>query len=83
MWFAWKVQPRNLLLLACHIANELCQLIQGGRFIYYNYISPFEPGEKKKKSVVICNFRHIYYLLYVGYCFFYVALLVVAQNREY
>ena len=35
MRFAWKVQPRNLLLLACHMTNEVAQLTQGVRFINY------------------------------------------------
>ncbi|XP_030053938.1 mitochondrial pyruvate carrier 1 [Microcaecilia unicolor] len=33
MRFAYKVQPRNWLLFACHITNEGAQLIQGGRLI--------------------------------------------------
>uniref|UniRef100_A0A3Q3BF07 Mitochondrial pyruvate carrier n=1 Tax=Kryptolebias marmoratus TaxID=37003 RepID=A0A3Q3BF07_KRYMA len=36
MRFAYKVQPRNWLLFACHITNESAQLIQGGRLIKYN-----------------------------------------------
>ena len=35
MRFAWKVQPRNYLLLACHVTNEVAQLIQGYRFLKY------------------------------------------------
>ncbi|XP_037376603.1 mitochondrial pyruvate carrier 1 isoform X2 [Talpa occidentalis] len=35
MRFAYKVQPRNWLLLACHATNEVAQLIQGGRLIKY------------------------------------------------
>ncbi|KAK7868071.1 hypothetical protein R5R35_005538 [Gryllus longicercus] len=38
MRFAWKVQPRNLLLFACHFTNTSAQLVQGTRFINYNYI---------------------------------------------
>ncbi|KAB0802319.1 hypothetical protein PPYR_04505 [Photinus pyralis] len=37
MRFAWKVQPRNLLLFACHFTNEAAQLTQFGRFINYSY----------------------------------------------
>ncbi|XP_024889784.1 uncharacterized protein LOC112466119 isoform X1 [Temnothorax curvispinosus] len=37
MRFAWKVQPRNLLLLACHITNAGAQLTQGYRFLDYHY----------------------------------------------
>ena len=36
MRFAWMVQPRNYLLLACHGANEVVQLIQLGRKIKYD-----------------------------------------------
>ncbi|CAL8353220.1 unnamed protein product [Merluccius merluccius] len=36
MRFAYKVQPRNWLLFACHLTNETAQLIQGGRLIKYN-----------------------------------------------
>ncbi|MBN3324831.1 MPC1 protein, partial [Atractosteus spatula] len=35
MRFAYKVQPRNWLLFACHITNETAQLIQAGRLIKY------------------------------------------------
>lgn len=36
MRFAWQVQPRNLLLLACHMANFSAQSTQGIRLIKYN-----------------------------------------------
>ncbi|XP_050436244.1 mitochondrial pyruvate carrier 1 [Adelges cooleyi] len=39
MRFAWQVQPRNMLLFACHATNEVAQLVQYGRFINYNYLS--------------------------------------------
>ncbi|KPP77085.1 hypothetical protein Z043_103520 [Scleropages formosus] len=48
MRFAYKVQPRNWLLFACHITNETAQLIQGGRLIKYKYVGsapPFKVGE--------------------------------------
>ncbi|CAH9089610.1 unnamed protein product [Cuscuta epithymum] len=32
MRFAWMVQPRNHLLLACHISNECVQLYQLSRW---------------------------------------------------
>ncbi|KAM9382387.1 mitochondrial pyruvate carrier 1 [Phaethornis superciliosus] len=35
MRFAYKVQPRNWLLFACHLTNEVAQLVQGGRLIKY------------------------------------------------
>ncbi|XP_055683970.1 mitochondrial pyruvate carrier 1 [Lutzomyia longipalpis] len=38
MRFAWMVQPRNLLLFACHITNFTAQSVQGGRFIHYHYL---------------------------------------------
>nr|XP_033326688.1 mitochondrial pyruvate carrier 1-like [Megalopta genalis] len=40
MRFAWKVQPRNLLLLACHAVNSGAQITQGCRFLNYHYLSP-------------------------------------------
>lgn len=36
MRFAWMVQPRNYLLLACHATNECAQLTQGYRFLQYH-----------------------------------------------
>lgn len=39
MRFAWKVQPRNMLLFACHATNEVAQVIQLSRFVNYNYLS--------------------------------------------
>lgn len=38
MRFAIRVQPRNMLLFACHFVNEGAQLTQGCRFIKYNYL---------------------------------------------
>ncbi|XP_074597783.1 mitochondrial pyruvate carrier [Brevipalpus obovatus] len=37
MRFAIKVQPRNMLLFACHFTNECAQLTQGARYLKYNY----------------------------------------------
>jgi len=59
MRFAWKVQPRNMLLLACHLTNCSTQLYQGSRFIDYYYMkSPEERvqldadyREKEEKAV--------------------------------
>ena len=31
--FAWRVQPRNYLLLACHLTNATAQMVQGTRFV--------------------------------------------------
>lgn len=38
MRFAWKVTPRNMLLLGCHITNFTAQSIQGARCFEYNYM---------------------------------------------
>lgn len=40
MRFALLVKPRNLLLFACHFTNTSAQVVQLGRFINYNYVSP-------------------------------------------
>ena len=34
---AWKVQPRNYLLFACHATNATAQTVQGVRFANYWY----------------------------------------------
>jgi hypothetical protein len=44
MRFAWRVQPRNHLLFACHFTNATAQFIQEGRFINYWYMG----GREKK-----------------------------------
>ncbi|KAJ9526918.1 hypothetical protein QJQ45_017711 [Haematococcus lacustris] len=44
MRFAWVVQPRNYLLLACHASNEAVQLYQFGRW-YSWYSSQPKPVE--------------------------------------
>jgi hypothetical protein len=31
--FAWRVVPRNYLLLACHLTNATAQITQGARFV--------------------------------------------------
>lgn len=51
MKFALEVQPRNLLLFACHGANECAQLVQGYRFVQHNYFNQsggVEEDTKKK-----------------------------------
>ncbi|GBP14575.1 Mitochondrial pyruvate carrier 1 [Eumeta japonica] len=48
MRFAWRVQPRNLLLFACHFTNECAQLTQGARFINYHYIQGGDKQDHKK-----------------------------------
>ncbi|KAG6336671.1 hypothetical protein ID866_2418 [Astraeus odoratus] len=37
MRFAWRVQPRNYLLFACHAANATAQTVQDVRFVKYWY----------------------------------------------
>lgn len=57
MRFAWRVQPRNYLLFACHLINATSQSIQGGRFVNYWYMGgrerrllqqPPQPVENKE-----------------------------------
>ena len=44
MRFAWMVQPRNYLLLTCHITNEAAQLAQGYRSLKLKgYRTPAPP----------------------------------------
>ncbi|XP_060820956.1 mitochondrial pyruvate carrier 1 [Bombus pascuorum] len=42
MRFALKVEPRNLLLFACHFVNEGAQITQSVRFIKYHYVNKDE-----------------------------------------
>ena len=35
---AWRVQPRNYLLLACHITNSSTQILNDARFVRYWYM---------------------------------------------
>jgi len=53
MRFAWKVQPRNYLLFACHITNATAQSVQGGRFIDYWYNGGKE--RKGKENLRVAN----------------------------
>ncbi|RVE41122.1 hypothetical protein evm_014228 [Chilo suppressalis] len=50
MRFAWKVQPRNLLLFACHFTNVGAQLTQGTRFLNYHYIQGADKKEKPAQN---------------------------------
>ncbi|PWN33292.1 UPF0041-domain-containing protein [Meira miltonrushii] len=45
--FAWRVIPRNYLLLACHATNATAQLTQGARFVRYHYMG----GKEAKSSI--------------------------------
>jgi len=47
MRFAWRVQPRNYLLFACHATNATAQLVQEAR--WYNY---WHLGGREKKHPV-------------------------------
>ncbi|VDN02199.1 unnamed protein product [Thelazia callipaeda] len=38
MRFAWRVEPRNMLLFACHFTNISLQLLQMARFLNHNYL---------------------------------------------
>lgn len=35
MRFAWRVQPRNYLLFACHLTNATAQSVNDARFVKY------------------------------------------------
>ncbi|XP_066213873.1 mitochondrial pyruvate carrier 1-like protein [Saccopteryx leptura] len=37
MRFAYRVQPRNLLLMACHGTNVVVQSVQAKRYLTYHY----------------------------------------------
>ncbi|XP_023379485.1 mitochondrial pyruvate carrier 1-like protein [Pteropus medius] len=37
MRFAYRVQPRNLLLMACHGTNVMAQSIQASRYLMYHH----------------------------------------------
>ena len=44
--FAWEINPRNYLLLACHAANETVQLNQLRRWYGYHYGDPTQSNPK-------------------------------------
>ena len=44
MVLAWRVQPRNYLLFACHFTNTAAQLVQDARFVNYWHMG----GREKK-----------------------------------
>nr|UQT18574.1 MPC1 [Ganoderma lucidum] len=48
MRFAWRVQPRNYLLFACHATNATAQLAQGARFMNYWYMGGKESKEASR-----------------------------------
>ncbi|XP_052575892.1 mitochondrial pyruvate carrier-like protein [Peromyscus californicus insignis] len=47
MRFAYRVQPRNYLLLACHLTNVVAQTIQGGRYVNHYFFG----GAKASKPL--------------------------------
>ncbi|TFK98821.1 hypothetical protein BDV98DRAFT_552286 [Pterulicium gracile] len=47
MRFAWRVQPRNYLLFACHATNATAQSVQDLRFVNYWY----NGGREKKLGI--------------------------------
>uniref|UniRef100_A0ABI7VT38 Mitochondrial pyruvate carrier n=1 Tax=Felis catus TaxID=9685 RepID=A0ABI7VT38_FELCA len=53
MRFAYRVQPRNLLLLACHTTNVMAQSVQAGRFVIHHYGGTKRPV----KSLVLTQIK--------------------------
>ncbi|XP_066171933.1 mitochondrial pyruvate carrier 1 [Sylvia atricapilla] len=53
MRFAYKVQPRNWLLFACHFTNEIAQLIQGGRLIKYRQVFKWGSHELMAPGILL------------------------------
>eukprot|EP00210_Caulerpa_lentillifera_P007557 g7217.t1 len=51
MRFAWRVQPRNYLLLACHFCNELAQLNQLRRWYFWNANKEVVTNDDLQKTV--------------------------------
>lgn len=51
MRFAWHVQPRNLLLFACHFTNLSAQTTQLARFLNHNYLHIIEDPIVKKERL--------------------------------
>jgi len=53
---AWRVQPRNYLLFACHAANATAQSVQDVRFVKYWHFggreSKYEPTSGDVKGPV-------------------------------
>ena len=47
MRFAWRVQPRNYLLFACHATNLTAQLVQEARWLNY-----WKFGGREKRAPV-------------------------------
>jgi hypothetical protein len=48
---AWRVQPRNYLLLACHTTNATAQSVQGYRFLnYWNFGGKEQKEQEREKA---------------------------------
>ncbi|CAI4228980.1 unnamed protein product [Auanema sp. JU1783] len=52
MRFAWHVQPRNLLLFACHCTNFTAQTAQLGRFVNHHYLNIAEDPIAKRHRLL-------------------------------
>ncbi|ERE67078.1 putative ovostatin like protein [Cricetulus griseus] len=52
MRFAYRVQPRNYLLLACHFSNVVAQSIQGSRFVAHYYLGGAKAHNRKVNITV-------------------------------
>ena len=48
---AWRVQPRNYLLFACHATNATAQSVQGLRYLNYWY----NGGKEKQEATRIVD----------------------------
>ncbi|GAA5877043.1 hypothetical protein JCM16303_006145 [Sporobolomyces ruberrimus] len=55
MRFAWRVQPRNYLLFACHLTNATAQSLQGARFLQYFGGKENDSTIEKVKDAVTSN----------------------------
>lgn len=51
MRFAWHVQPRNLLLFACHFTNLSAQLAQLSRYMNHNVLHIIEDPIVKRERL--------------------------------
>ncbi|KAM5235455.1 mitochondrial pyruvate carrier 1-like protein [Ctenodactylus gundi] len=50
MRFAYRVQPRNYLLMACHCTNVVAQSMQAGRYLRHHYGSGSVGGKPPASS---------------------------------
>ena len=53
MRFAWRVQPRNLLLFACHFTNVTAQSTQFIRWLNYHYLHLINDPYASKKNQLL------------------------------